>query len=117
MITPYWQAWLMVIVAALSTCIANLLLKKSRMLSTELGFLSSFASPWFLAALIFMIVYLFLFSKALDILPISSAYPVFSGVVFITLILSAILLLGERFQPVQLWGIGAIIFGIVLVAR
>lgn len=107
----------MVIAAALSTCIANILLKKSRMISVDLGLLSSFASPWFLSALAFMIIYLLLFSKALDILPISSVYPVFSGIVFTTLILSAVLLLGERFQPMQLLGIGAIIFGITLVAR
>jgi multidrug transporter EmrE-like cation transporter len=117
MISPHGQAWLMVITAAVSTCFGNLLLKKSRMATTDLGFVASFGSPWFLCALIFMIAYVLLFSKALDTLSISSVYPVYSGTVFMLLILSAVLFLGERFQPGQFFGLGLIVGGIVIVTH
>jgi multidrug transporter EmrE-like cation transporter len=112
-----WQAWLWVATAAISTCVGNLLLKKSRLTAPEAGLLASITSPWFLAALVFLVTYLLLFTKALDKLPISSVYPVFSGIVFTTTLLLASLVLGERLHPNQLLGVGLIVVGIVIVSR
>lgn len=117
MLSSSWQSWVLVVVAAISTCIGNLLLKKFRMVAPQAGLFESLSSPWFLAALVFLLTYLLLFTKALDKLPISSVYPVFSGIVFSTLLISASILLGERLHTNQFLGLGLIVMGIVIVSR
>jgi multidrug transporter EmrE-like cation transporter len=117
MLSSSWQSWLLVIIAAISTCVGNLLLKKFRMVAPQAGLFESLTSPWFLSALVFLLTYLLLFTKALDKLPISSVYPVFSGIVFSTLMISASIFLGERLHSYQFLGLGIIVTGIVIVSR
>jgi small multidrug resistance pump len=111
------DSWLFVVAAAISACIGNILLKKSRIVNSEPGLVSLLTSPLFICALVFFMVYLILFAKALDQLPISSAYPVLSGIVFSSIAVSSSILLGERLSINQLLASSLIVAGIVIISR
>jgi multidrug transporter EmrE-like cation transporter len=58
-----------------------------------------------------------IFTKSLDKIPISVAYPVLAGLGFSLLAITGNLLFGERLAGVQLWGVGLILAGIIMVSR
>lgn len=59
----------------------------------------------------------FLFARSIKAIPLSVAYPVFTGASFGLIILAAALLFHERLPLVHLTGIGLVVAGIVLVTR
>lgn len=57
----------------------------------------------------------FLFARSIKAIPLSVAYPVFTGASFALITLAAALAFQERLPPVHLIGIGLVVVGIVLV--
>ena len=112
-----WESWLLVGLAAISTCMGNILLKKSRFVLTDPGFLPLMTSPWFVGALICYGIDLILFTKALDRLPLSTAVPVASGIGFISVALLSNAFFGERLTFNQLFAASLITAGIVIMSR
>lgn len=113
----YWKAWSLVLAAGVNTCIGNLLLKQSRRVPNEPGFFSLFFSPWFIGGLVFFGINVILFTKALEKLPVSAAYPVLAGLGFSLIAVFSNLLFGERLGFNQWLGIGMILAGIIIISR
>jgi multidrug transporter EmrE-like cation transporter len=59
----------------------------------------------------------FLFARSIKAIPLSIAYPVFTGASFAIITLAATLAFHERLLPIHLLGIGLVMTGIVLVTR
>lgn len=112
-----WSAWILVFAASVNTCIGSLLLKRSRLESTDPSLLSLLLSPWFLSALVFYGINVVLFAKALDKLPVSTAYPVFAGIGFGLIAIAGSCLFREHLNLNQLVGLGVILAGIIIMSR
>lgn len=113
----YWSHWLLVGAGALSTGIANVLLKKSRLVATDPGLLGLGLSPWLVGALFFFGLDLFLFTKALERLPVSIALPVSFGVMLSAVLVLSHLFLAERLTVNQLVALGLISAGVVVISQ
>jgi len=59
----------------------------------------------------------FLFARSIKAIPLSVAYPVFTGASFAFITLAAAVAFHERLLPIHLLGIGLVMTGIVLVTR
>lgn len=73
--------------------------------------------PMFAVGLMFGAANTFLFARSIKALPLSFAYPVFTGASFAIITLAAALAFHERLLPIHLAGIGLVVAGIVLVSR
>jgi multidrug transporter EmrE-like cation transporter len=109
--------WSLVFLAGINTCIGNLLLKKSRLVATDSSLLSLIFSPWFIGGLLFFGVNVIIFTKSLDKLPVSVAYPVLAGLGFALLAVSGNWIFGERLGWSQFIGVGLILIGIIIVSK
>lgn len=110
-------SWLLLIAAAACTCIGNLMLKQSRLVTTNSGLLAAGLSSWFLLSLVFFCVNLVLFSKALDKLPMSVAIPVAQGFTFVFTVILANRLFNESFGFKEFIASSYIITGIVIMSH
>jgi len=81
-VIPHLSSWLLVIAAGVNSCIGNLLLKQSQCTRNADGLVGLLSSPWFVGGLVFYGVNVILFAKALEHLPMSSAYSVLASVAF-----------------------------------
>ena len=59
----------------------------------------------------------FLFARSIKAIPLSVAFPVFTGTSFAVITLAAAFAFHERLVPTHLLGIGLVVTGIVLVTR
>jgi multidrug transporter EmrE-like cation transporter len=73
--------------------------------------------PTFAVGLVLGAANTFLFARSIKAIPLSVAYPVFTGTSFAFITLAAALAFHERLLPVHLLGIGLVVTGIVLVTR
>ena len=73
--------------------------------------------PAFAVGLMFGAANTFLFARAIKAVPLSVAYPVFTGASFAVITVAAAFVFHERLPPIDLVGIGLVITGIVLVTR
>ena len=73
--------------------------------------------PVFAIGLAFGAANTFLFARAIKAVPLSVAYPVFTGASFAVITVAAAFVFHERLPPIHLVGIGLVITGIVLVTR
>jgi multidrug transporter EmrE-like cation transporter len=73
--------------------------------------------PMFAVGLMLGAANTFLFARSIKAIPLSTAYPVFTGVSFAFITLAAALAFHERLLPVHLLGIGLVVTGIVLATR
>lgn len=73
--------------------------------------------PVFAGGLLLGAANTFLFARSIRAIPLSVAYPLFTGVSFALITLAAALAFGERLSPIHLIGIGLVMTGIVLVTR
>ncbi len=110
-------AWGLLFIAAMNNSLGSLLLKKSRLVASDPGLLTLLFSPWFLAGLSVYGINLVLFTKALEKLPLSQAYPVFAGLGFGLITVASQYFFGERFTFHQGVGLGLIFCGIVMMSR
>jgi multidrug transporter EmrE-like cation transporter len=109
--------WLIVIVSAFCNCIGTILLKQSRLATSNSSDFVTFISPWFIAALIFYCTGLFLFAKALDRLPVSLVVPTSQGIGFIMITFLSYWLFKESFTLKQVMAVSLIFAGIVVITR
>lgn len=112
-----WQFWVFVFGAAFNTSIANLLIKKSRLVPHSPDIWGLLFSPWFMAGIAFYGISVLLFAKALEGLPVSLAYPAQAGMAFAMLTLFSGVFLHEPLSLLKISGIGVILAGMVMVAR
>jgi multidrug transporter EmrE-like cation transporter len=117
MAQPLWNDWLLVGAGALSTGIANILLKKSRLVAADPGFQAMVLSPWFMGAVVLYCLDLVLFAKALERLPVSIALPVFFGIMFGSVAVLSSVFLGERLSFNHFIALGLISVGIVVMSH
>ena len=110
-------AWTLVILASINTTLGNLFLKRSRMYIDDYSILGLMQSYWFIGGLCFYGINVVVFSKSLELLPVSSAYPVLAGLGFALIIITSHFLYYEKFGMTQLIGICFILIGIVLIAH
>jgi multidrug transporter EmrE-like cation transporter len=73
--------------------------------------------PIFAIGMMFGAANTFLFARSIKAIPLSVAYPVFTGASFVFITLAAALAFHERLLPVHLLGVGLVMLGIVLVTR
>ena len=109
--------WILVLAAGVNTCIGNLLLKQSRRVASDLSLLSMFFSPWFIGGIMFFGMNVILFTKALEKLPVSAAYPVLAGLGFGLLAISSSILFDERLNYNQWVGVAMILAGVIVLSR
>lgn len=108
----------LLLLAAVNSCIGNLLIKKSRLVATaDASFIAKLFEPYFIAGLAFYGINLLFFAKALDTAPVSIAYPVLAGMGFLFLALASTMLLGERLGVRELAGMVLIVAGVAFLAK
>jgi multidrug transporter EmrE-like cation transporter len=111
-------AIILVLLAGLNSTIGNLMLKQSRisppLFATPLG---NFVSLWFVGAIFFYVVNVFLFGRALDRIPVAVGYPILAGSGFVMLAIGSAVFFGERFGFYQFAGLALVFVGIVCLAR
>ena len=73
--------------------------------------------PRFALGLTFGACNTFLFARALKVLPLSVAYPAFTGASFAFITLAAAMAFHERLSPTHGLGIGFVLVGILLVTK
>ncbi len=73
--------------------------------------------PMFAVGLMLGAANTFLFARSIKAIPLSVAYPVFTGASFAFIILAGALAFHERLLPVHLGGMALVMTGIVLVTR
>ncbi len=73
--------------------------------------------PVFAVGLMFGAANTFLFARSIKVIPLSVAYPVFTGASFALITLAAAFAFHERLVPVHLLGIGLVVAGILLATR
>jgi multidrug transporter EmrE-like cation transporter len=113
-----FSAWFYVFIAGINTCIGNLLLKQSRRVAqADSGIFSMIFSPWFIMGALFFGINVILFTKALEKLPVSAAYPVLAGLGFCLLAIFSNLIFNERLSLSQWFGVAFILTGIIIVSR
>lgn len=112
-----FNAWSLVLIAGINTCIGNLLVKRSRLEAPDPGLVSLLFSPWFIGGLVFYGINVILFAKALDKLPVSAAYPVAAGLGFGLISIAGNYFFGERLSLNQYIGLGTILAGIIIMTR
>ncbi|CAG1021323.1 undecaprenyl phosphate-alpha-L-ara4N flippase subunit ArnE [Methylococcales bacterium] len=106
-----------VMLAALLSAAGNLLLKYSRLETTSVSFLESLFSKYFIFGLFCYAINVILFVKALEKLPVSSAYPILAGLGFVLLAIGARKLFAENLSTVNMIGMALIISGVYLTAK
>ena len=112
-----WGSWILVGVGALSTGVANILLKQSRLVAAEPRLFAGIYYFWFIGALVFYCIDLLLFAKALDRLPVSIAQPVSSGIMFSCVVIFSNVFLGEALKIGRVVGLGLIFAGIIVMSQ
>lgn len=112
-----WKEWSFVFAAGINTCIGNLLLKQSRRVSNDPDLISILLSPWVVGGLLFFGINVILFTKALEKLPVSAAYPVLAGLGFSLLAIFSGILFGERLNLSQWIAVSMILAGIIIMSR
>ena len=110
-------AWSLVVLAGINSTIGNILLKKSRELNSGVSFFSSLFDLWFIGGVAFYGLNVLLFAKALDVLPVSTSYPVLAGVGFAFLAVSSNMILKESLSTSQLIGLFSVLLGIILLSK
>jgi multidrug transporter EmrE-like cation transporter len=108
----------LVLLAAVNSTVGNLMLKKSRLvLPSEYGFIDQYLSFWFIGGVCFYVINVIIFSKALDDMPVSIAYPILATSGFVMLLTSSSYLFHETISYTQMTGLALALLGIYLIAK
>ena len=106
--------WILIILAAINAAVGNLLISKSQK-NTNLA-INLFSLEFVLGCFLFALN-LALFAYALKFIEVSKAYPVLSGISFITLAIFSTLFLKDQISLVNFTGLVIIILGIYLILK
>jgi multidrug transporter EmrE-like cation transporter len=112
-----WYAWILLGLSAVGTCAGNLLLKQANLALPNSSVLIMVASLWFWGAIACYIFDLILFTQALQLLPVSSAVPVVSGIRIAATAILAYIFFGEHLTPNHFFASGLITAGIIIMSR
>ena len=116
-ITNPMHAWALIFLVSVSNAVATILIKRSRIDVTDFSVTGLVTSPYFIAGVALYCINLFIFAKALESLPVSAAYPVFTGTAFCFVAVLAHVFFKEVLGVWQYIGIFTVFIGIVLIAR
>ena len=114
-------AWLLIFIAGISSCIGNLFLKYSSLnipppIARSSTFFDLLTNIYFITGLVFYGINVILFAKALEILPVSIAYPGLAGLGFLFLVIASYYIFDERLSYINLLGVLLIFLGLVLLS-
>lgn len=110
-------AWLLLGLSAVGTCAGNLFLKQANLAIPNASLPTMMASLWFWGAIACYIFDLILFTQALQLLPVSAAVPVASGIRIAATAILAYLFFGEHLTFNQFFASGVITAGIIIMSR
>ena len=68
---------------------------------------------WSLVSLVLLGAFVFLFGRALQSLPVGTAYAVWTGIGAVGAVMMGVMLFGERLDPLRVGGIACVLIGIV----
>ena len=108
-------SWIFLVFAVVCNITANLFVKQSNHLNPE-GGLTVYLSPWFIVGLGLYGINLISYTKALNTLPISVAYPSLVGGTMTGICILAALLYGETLTVTKIAGMASIFVGIYLLS-
>ena len=104
----------LILLAALSSALGNIFIKKSQNYS---NFFNSLISLDFFLGIMFYVFNLLLFAFSLKYIEVSKAYPILAGLGFLFLIILSNLLIGEELSHRNYIGVACVIIGIIFIAR
>ena len=107
----------LILIASINSTLGNIFLKYSRLHNKDSTSFEKFFSIPFSLAILFYIINLILFAKALDYIPVSVGYPVLASSSFLFLFLASNLLFFESINILKVTGILLIIAGIILISH
>jgi quaternary ammonium compound-resistance protein SugE len=97
-------AWIALVASGLIDVAWALAMKKA----------DGFANPfWSAVSLVLLVAFVFLLTKALQVLPVGTAYAVWTGIGAAGAVLAGIVLLAEPASPLRLLCIATVVAGIV----
>ena len=108
---------LLLVLAAFFSTVGNLTLKISK--TADLNFLPSWIvelRPLFFIAIVFYVLNLLVFSKALESLPVNTSYPILASLGFVMLAISSAFFLNESMSPRQIMGLVVVLIGIFMLS-
>ena len=109
---------LLVLLAGANSTVGNMLLKYSRLSAPpESSWVEKLLSPAFAGAVVFYVVNLILFAKALDSLPVSVGYPILAASGFAMLVVASAIFFSEPLRLMNMVGLGFIVLGIFFLAQ
>jgi quaternary ammonium compound-resistance protein SugE len=97
-------AWIMLLAAGLLDVLWAISMKYAAGY-TRLG--------WSLVSLLLLAAFVFLLGRSLEVLPVGTAYAVWTGIGAVGTVLLGVLLFGESLEPLRLGCIGLVVIGIV----
>ena len=103
--------WGYVILSSLLTCAGNLCLKQARVQDEGI------ISPFFITGLFFFSINFIIFSRAIEQIPISLAYPVFAGLGFILIAVFSNFLFQENLSAQQWIGMLIVLIGLACMTN
>jgi multidrug transporter EmrE-like cation transporter len=111
------NSWIYLALAGVNSCLGNLLLKYSRLVAVaDVPEWQKLLSPWFAGGILFYVINVVLFAKALDHIPVSIGYPILAASGFALLAVASRLLFGEHFGMSQVAGAFLVVAGIICLA-
>lgn len=116
-ITNPMHAWALILLVSVSNAVGTILIKRSRIDVIDFSVMGLVTSPYFVAGVVLYCINLFVFAKALESLPVSAAYPVFTGAAFCFVAVLAHVFFKEVLSVWQYIGIFTAFIGVVLIAR
>ncbi|MBZ9989719.1 multidrug efflux SMR transporter [Mesorhizobium sp. BH1-1-5] len=97
-------AWLLLIISGITDVAWALATKKS----------AGFTEPlWAVASLLLLVIFIALLTKALTVLPLGTAYAVWTGIGAVGSLAAGVVLFGESTDPVRLTFAAVTILGVV----
>lgn len=114
--------WVLLFFAIIGNIFANLFakmaLKRLKLETLEWQNLTKMATePTFYLAFVSIVTALFCYMFAIIKLPLSTAYPLMSALVFVFVTIISITLFHEHVSLVKLIGIGMILIGVIIVSK
>lgn len=105
-------SYILVAIAGVLTAAGNVCLKISRSNEFGIDFINLNFNPYFMLGILFYAVNVVLFSKSLDKLEVTVAYPLLTAVGYIALFFISVTYLGETVNYVKIIGAVLILLGI-----
>jgi multidrug transporter EmrE-like cation transporter len=110
-----FYSYILIVLAGLLTAAGNICLKLSRRGDVSLDIMQGLLNPYFILGISFYAVNVLIFSKSLDKLEITVAYPLLTAVGYLALFIISFLYMGETLSYVKILGAIFVLVGISLL--